>query len=68
MKMPTSKGGHSITPAIHRGMYMGESDSTDRNRQNLCDWILGFRASEVKKKRPTSEYEAIAIIPEELAY
>ena len=37
------------------GMYMGESDSTDRNRQNLSvDRILGFRAGEVKKKSPGS--------------
>jgi hypothetical protein len=34
-------------------MYMGESASTDRNRQNLCDWILGFsgQVSQGKKSR-----------------
>ena len=30
---------------------MGESDPTVRNRQNLCDWILGFRTGEVKAKK-----------------
>ena len=30
---------------------MGESDPTVRNRQNLCDWILGFHTGEVKAKK-----------------
>src|SRR5260370_11564282 len=32
-------------------MYMGESDSTDRNPSKpVCDRILGFRTGEVKEK------------------
>ena len=30
---------------------MGESVPTVRNRQNLCDWILGFHTHEVKAKK-----------------
>src|SRR5438128_11842640 len=35
-------------------MYMGESDSTaSQPPKPVCDWILGFRTGEVKRKSPS---------------
>jgi len=43
------EGEHFVTSVLHRGMYMGESDSTaSQPPKPVCDWILGFRTNEVK--------------------